>query len=430
MNAVKYTLLLILITYTLVTVSQELADDWPVADEQWQEDWETDDSPWSLAGYTEVSFGSFLQSNIVQSELSLSEIRLRLDAGYSHDYFEFSAIGDLLFDDIDSGFEWQTRELNVALSPLNNVDLKIGRQLITWGTGDYIFLNDLFPKSWVSFFSGRDDEFLKLASDSARATWYLKDITIDLAYTPNFVPDDYLTGKRFSFFSEKYNAQIAPDNNFFKTTTNNETYSLRVTSSYQGVEYAIYGYKGYWNSPLGFNEQGQAYFPTLHSYGASIRSSIGSGLINAEFSVYNSIEDISGDQLNIANDQIRLLIGYEQELIKNITGGFQFYVEQTLDYQEYIQNSFNPDLVVDEYRQMFTFRLTHLSMQQKLKTSLFTFISPSDNDGYLKASMNYRYNDSWSIASGTNWFFGDKAHTFWSQHKDNSNVWIRAKFNF
>ena len=40
----------------------------------------------------------------------------------------------------------------------NAFDVKIGQQVLTWGTGDYVFLNDLFPKDYPSFFAGRSDD--------------------------------------------------------------------------------------------------------------------------------------------------------------------------------------------------------------------------------------------------------------------------------
>ncbi len=48
------------------------------------------------------------------------------------------------------------------------VNLKIGRQVFTWGTGDYLFINDLFPKDYESFYIGRDDEYLKRPSEAVK----------------------------------------------------------------------------------------------------------------------------------------------------------------------------------------------------------------------------------------------------------------------
>ena len=53
-----------------------------------------------------------------------------------------------------------------------NTDVSIGRQVQTWGTGDLLFLNDLFPKDFQSFFSGRDDEYLKAPGNAIRITHF------------------------------------------------------------------------------------------------------------------------------------------------------------------------------------------------------------------------------------------------------------------
>ncbi len=34
------------------------------------------------------------------------------------------------------------------------LDLRLGRQIITRGVGDLVFINDVFPKDWSAFFPG------------------------------------------------------------------------------------------------------------------------------------------------------------------------------------------------------------------------------------------------------------------------------------
>lgn len=400
-------------------------DDW--GDDDWSDD---EPSPWSFSGFSEIAYGKFTQNNVVESIQSLAELRARVELNYSHKLFELTASGDALYDDVLSSTDWQTRELNISASPLDNVDLKIGRQVLTWGTGDYVFLNDLFAKDWQSFFSGRDDEYLKAPSDSVRVTSYWGNVTVDLVWTPEFTPDNYLTGERFSFYSPYANRNVAPADAFISEQTTKEQWSARVATTINGIEYALYGYKGFWTTPVGVNRQNQPYFPQLNSWGASALTSLGSGIINAEFSFYNSVEDPNGTQSNIANSQVKALIGYEQEAAKNLTLSVQYYVEKTKQYQSFTQ--FNPfkEQQVDEYRQLATVRLRYTTMQQKLTYSFFAFYSPTDNDSYIKPSVNYRYNDSLSFSAGANIFLGSKAYTFFGQHQDNSNAWFRARFTF
>jgi hypothetical protein len=406
-------------------------------DEDWGDDWgEEEVSPWKFSGFTEAGYGYLLQKNIVESNASLSEITARVNLDYSHESFEFVSKGELIYDNVINDTFWQTRELNVSFSPSDNTDIKLGRQILTWGTGDYIFLNDLFAKNWQSFFSGRDDQYLKAPSDSAKGTWYIGDYSIDLAWTPEFTPDIYLTGERFSFYSPQTQNIIAPADDFRVQQTNNDQWSSRIATNKNGIEYALYGYKGFWPTPAGMTtEQSQSsqlvpYFPKMNAWGASIRMVLAGGLFNAEYVSYNSIEDNKGKNPFVANGQQRLLLGFEREVIKDLTASVQFYLEHTKHYDEFIANSFTPETEVDKNRQLLTLRLTYVTLQQKLIYSLFNFYSPTDKDGYVKPSVTYRYNDQWSFSAGANLFWGDENYTFLGQHQQNSNAWLRVKAQF
>lgn len=407
------------------------------SDDLWgEDDWGEDEeqtSPWQFSGFAEVGLGQFTRDNVTNSQQSMSELRGQLDTNYSGDWFTFNGKVDLLVDEVIEETDYDIRELSFAINALDSTDVIIGRQVITWGTGDYLFLNDLFAKDWQSFFAGRDDIYLKAPNDAVRVLHFLGDVTLDFVYSPQFTADKYLTGERFSFFSPFEQTIVAPDN-FPVVTTESEQYSLRLETTINGVEYALYGYEGFWTTPVGVLTQapnsGNSYFPKLNSYGASVRTPAFGGLFNSEIAVYNSIEDSNGSDPFIANDQVRLLLGYERELASDMTGAFQFYIEHTQNYQALKSTAAVPDTLVDEYRQVLTFRLTHLSFQQTLTSSLFVFYSPTDKDAFIRPSVAYRYDDNWKFSSGANIFIGEKDYTFFGQHEDNSNFWLRVRYSY
>jgi hypothetical protein len=68
--------------------------------------------------------------------------------------------------------------------------------------------------------------------------------------------------------------------------------------------------------------------------------------------------------------------------------------------------------------------------QDNLTLSLFTYYSPSDQDGYLRPSLDYRLDDNLTLSAGANLFSGKEQHTFFGQLRENDNAWLRATYSF
>jgi len=412
-----------------------LAVDIEQINESSDEDWDNElESPWSFSGYSEYIKGKFKYDNVTNHYGPINELRLQGAASYNHEKFEFKSRGDIIFDEVLSETIWQTREFNIALSPLENIDLKLGRQVLTWGTGNYVFLNDLFPKDWQSFFSGRNFEYFKSPSDTARLTSYLGDITLDLAWTPEFTADNFIKGDRFSFFSPDIWGHIAPGKDFKVTLPDNDQWFARISTTVNNVEYALYGYRGNWPTPVGVDNIGEAYFPKMNSWGASLQTAFKGGIFNAEYSYYDSQPyPVSPERFNTGlpvKDLIKYLIGYETEIAKNLNLGIQCLIERIPDF--WIPQRKYPALYRQTSRKHITYiiNLSYRALRQKLIPSILIFHSPNDNDYYIKPSIDYRINDKWLLSTGANIFTGDNVDTFYSQHKPNSNIWMRFRYRY
>lgn len=403
--------------------------------EDWEDDWDENAAGLEWTGFVEAGFGQRTGSSPFHADdKTLSDLRARLETEWIGDAFELTFKGEILYDDVDSADEYELRDLNLLTSPGDSLDIKLGRQVLTWGTGDLLFLNDLFPKSWVSFFAGRDDEYLKAPSDAVRVTWYRDLVNLDFVWTPEFEPDDYLTGRRFSFFSPLAGAIVAPSPPLSaeppKDDFESAELALRLFRTVGSAEYAVYFYRGFFKRPLGVSETFQPDFPPLSAYGASLRRPLASGLFNAELAYHDSRDDAPGKNPSIPNDQLRVLLGYEFEAAARFNVGFQYYLEWTQDHDELLPNSFAPAYEPDEHRHVLTNRMTYRMNQDRLTLSMFTFYSPSDDDYYVRPSVSFRYSDQWTLTGGANLFGGKQDHTFFGQLEDNSNAYLRVRFNF
>ena len=87
-------------------------------------------------------------------DYSLTETRLQLQFSHYGESAEFFSSIDLLADNVNGKRTYSSiREAYIQFGLGSRADIKVGRQVLTWGTGDLLFINDIFPKDYISFFA-------------------------------------------------------------------------------------------------------------------------------------------------------------------------------------------------------------------------------------------------------------------------------------
>lgn len=398
-------------------------------------------------GYAEYRGGRRLQDDPAEDDTTLNEVRLQSDAMWYRDMFTAQVKADLVYAgpdndrdeiDLETGEGWlDLRKAYVLFTPWPWIDVKAGRQVLTWGTGDLIFINDLFPKDWQSFFLGRDTEYLKAPSDALFVSLFPAWANIDIAYTPVFDADRHITGEYLSYWNGMEKAGKFPPMQADRPDAwfDDDEIAARVYRNLGGVEIAGYGYYGFWKSPGGMDPAtGRATFPALAVYGASARGPLAGGIANIEAGYYDSEDDRGGSDPFVNNSEARLLVGYEREAVKNLTVGMQYYVERVMDHESYLQSLRDLEMPTDTAREKdrhtVTLRLTYLALNQNLVLSCFTRWSPSDEDVYVKPEITYKISDRWQTSVGGNIFAGADEYTFLGQFEDNSNAYAAMRYSF
>ena len=406
-------------------------------------DWK-ESLPFDFTGYTETRLGTRLQRDATQKTASMGEARLYLGATKSWEGMTANLTGNFLYDpvldrhnvELESGEGWfDLREANLLFRPTDFSDIKVGRQILTWGTGDLVFINDLFPKDWNSFFIGRDEEYLKAPSDALKIALFHDIANLDIVYTPRFDSDRFIDGRRISYFNQNAGNIVGRNMPVFVDKPSrwfdDDEIALRLYRMINTYETALYYYGGYWKSPNGQDAVSVLFtFPVLSVYGVSMRGPLAGGIANAELGYYDSRDDSSGNNPLIRNSEWRLLVGYERELLSEFTGSVQYYLERMENHDAYRAGLPAGVFAKDKNRHVVTVRLTKLLMNQNLILSLFNFYSPSDKDGYIRPQINYKLDDNWTLETGGNLFFGKRNETFFGQFKDNSNVYVSVRYGF
>lgn len=435
---------------------QSAADAWDQFDE-----WEEQGGETSGGGQRAFNFelGGFVEalvaprvvpSDASANELVANEARFRLNLDATHEIASARFRGDIFFDGVTRDIWFDVRDASIFVRPSSWFNMRFGRQVLTWGTGDFVFLNDLFPKDFNSFFIGRADEYLKAPSNSIITTFTVEKVGLDLVWTPIFEPDRFIDGERLSFFNPLGpNPGIIGDRSELTPITpldpsqqlKNGTVHGRLYGTVGAYELAAYGYVGFWRQPnaLTFEVPGdpasiRLTYGRLAVYGASVRGPLGGGLFNVEVAYYDSFKDRSGTDPAIPNSQFRGLAGYERELLPKFQMGLQYYLEYVFHYQDLLDSvgDLGVPLVVTEpeFRHTVTLRLTKLLVLDRLELSLFVFFSPNELDTYIRPRITYKIIDPLAFVFGANLMFGRDDYTFFGQLDQNTNVYARFRYSF
>lgn len=370
------------------------------------------------------------------SDFVLGEERVRLDLSGATASGEatFQAKGDLFHDAIANRFDVDLREGYAGYSR-DILDLRLGRQIVTWGTGDLFYVNDVFPKDWNSFFSGRPLEYLKLGVDGIRAQVSSNAVNADFLAIPFFTPDTLPSPNRFFVFDPTSGVPNQREEQP-ETSYSNAELAFRLYRQVASFDASLYAYRGFWRSP-GVRLDNPAapttatrFFPRLWIYGASAQRSLLEGVLSLETGYYDSRQDLDGDDPAVPNSQWRFLAGYQRQLWQDFTAGLQGYGEIMGNYSAYRESLPAGAPRQDGFRGVFSIRLTQWLDYQTWKLSLFLAYSPTDEDYFLQPEVSYKVTDNLSVSGGANVFGGRKETTFFGQLDKSDNVFANMRYDF
>jgi hypothetical protein len=368
------------------------------------------------------------------SDFILAEERVQLSANGAAQSGRaaFSAKTDLIHDSITDESDLEVREAYLDLSG-GPIEARIGRQIVTWGTGDLLFINDVFPKDWVALFAGRPLEYLKVGSDALKVSAYWSGVQLETVVTPFFEPDRLPSGDRFVMRNPFGDGTVTTLREPAARVDDPEL-AFRAAKTWIGWEWALYAARGFYRTPAPapFNDPAtiELRFPRRHLYGASVQGAHLGGVVHAEAGYYDSRDDAEGDDPFVPNSQALLLAGYKRAIGRSVMTGLQLYGERMVDYDRYRSNLPPGMPEQDRLRTLVTGRFTWLSNYQTWRVSLFGYWSPSDVDYYLIPEVWRSLADGVWVAVGSNVFGGKDSTTFFGQLDRNDNAYAAMRYEF
>lgn len=369
-----------------------------------------------------------------EKDLILGEERLQLEFSHfsgAEKNVGFSSKIDFVRDAVDSGMEIDIREAYLDFS-FWKIDSRIGRQIITWGLGDLVFINDVFPKDWVAFLSGQPLPYLKLGSEAINLSFHPGPASAQLIVIPFFEADNLPTGARLFFFNP---LPPVKDLRIAKPKLQFENFEVagRLYRTVWKFDLSLYGYRGFWRAPAVkiFDPNASRlilFYPELRVYGGSVQGTTLGGVLSLEGGYYDFVADQNGIDPFISNPQLRFLGNYQRAFGAGLVVGLQYYGEAMLKYNEYEKTLLPGFPKADPIRHNLTLHLTQFLRYQTLRLSLFAWVSPNDEDYYFNPEIRYSFTDEVWGTIGCNIFGGSQTHTFLGQFEQNDNLYLAVRY--
>ncbi len=402
------------------------------------------------AAWGEAEIGGFVQANaaarIVDTDKECSEgdcdymlveerAELKFSAFSNDGAATFGAKIDFYHDAIKNEPGIEFREGAAGYS-LRHFSSKVGRQVVTWGVGDMLFINDVFPKDWAALFTGRPLEYLKVGSDAARLDFFLSPADLEIIGVPFFQPDRLPGPDRFLLPESPFPAGLPQREDRPENSLDAGEAHGRLGLTIGDWKFFTYASRMHFRTPsMRLNNPAAPsevvlFYPRLNIYGASLTGGFLGGVLALEAGYLDSEKDRDGEDPAIENSMWKGIIGYSRQLWADATLGIQGYSEDMLfhdNYKETLPQEMESD---DKVRSVATLRFTQFLFHQTLTLNAFGFWGISDEDAYLIPSARYALADPLWLEIGANIFVGRDDDTMFGSMEDNDNAYVTVRYAF
>ncbi len=318
-------------------------------------------------------------------------------------------------------FEYSTKSLN----------LKIGRQIVSWGIADGMRITDIISPMDMTEFLAQDYDDIKMPVNAIKLRWVKPKMNFEVIYIPipTFSIIPYETDNPWSVFPTEGDPFLDIDmDNKPELTFANSEYGARFSFFLSGIDFSLSALHTWNKTPVftrSISENLDTVYVEAHHYkldmlGLDFSLPKGQFVFRGETAYYMGEFHETKTLEPIKKNSLNWLIGVDW-----YPGG-----EWTVTAQ--YSHKFIPDyvdvLTEKENTILSTFGLTKKLLRSTLSLSTFAYIDISNEGFFDRTSVDYALSDQIHIMLGYDWFYGDAG--MFGLYKDNSEVWFKAKYSF
>lgn len=339
---------------------------------------------------------------------------------------QFAATARLegLYDDAVSDGKAAVREAYIDWMPASTLNIKLGRQVLTWGISDYLYVNDIFPKNYDAFFTGAGFDRMKEPVDAANVTGHVGDADVEVVVSRSRA-DTSPSPSRFVALTMSTSAISADD------ADDRADVAAKLSTHSSGWDVAAY--------VASFRARDQRYFmdagglrydrPRTQHLGVSITGNFAAGLVWAEAAVRNTAQEKNAVvSRHFIGSAAKFIVGYSREIGSDLTASAQLQTEAPLQRADYVDSLAADVRPLQGVASTLHLRLQGQWLNQALSAGAQVFAS-NEGDTHVNPFVRWSPVDGWTIEGGTHLFNG-RPDTRYGAFRDDSNAYVLGRYSF
>ena len=309
-----------------------------------------------------------------------------------------------------------------------NLDIKVGRQIVVWGKSDSIRVTDVMNPLDNRELGLVDIEDLRLPVLMTRLDYYIKAWQLSV-----LAQHEHRDPKEAAVNSEYFPSSVLPILSGFQfpdiprqsMQLDETTFSFAAEGRFSGWDLSLYAGRfqdSRWHFTNGVAERTYGLFNMV---GASTNVMVDSWLLKAEVAVLN---ELKYNTVPESKERIDLLLGFEYKGIRDTTLSLELADRYIVDYQPIMKNL--PDFV-DEHELQTALRVLYNFNHDRATLGYLGqyFGNSFEKGGFNRVWLEYELTQSVNITSGIIDYFGGE-NPMLDAMKNNDKVFVEAKYFF
>lgn len=354
---------------------------------------------------------------------------LMLEKGSSSLYLSLNATYNALLKQ-RTGLELREAYLSYAKG---NVDMRVGRQIVVWGVADALRLTDCVSPFDYTEFLAQDYDDIRIPVNGLRMKYMFNSITFEAICIPIadfFVfPTDERNPWAFRLSSTALPYKFDFESGKPEKRLSNMEFGGRVSVNLSGVDFSISALRT-WNKMPALATRLSAdrdmlllngHYRRMTMLGADCSLPLGQFVVRTEAACYLDEAQTASLGHDVAQrNSLNALIGLDWFPGNDWNISAQYYHKYTSGNIEGLATYRNAGLA--------TTRISKELLRNTLKLSTFAYVDVTNGGVFNRLSATYSLNDQIELTAGYDFFSAEKGK--FVMYKNNSEVWIKAKYNF